>query len=294
MRSSKRILTAIIAATLIFSYSGCQLKGHSPEDDYVSPYATKDNADLDSVVSEKSNDDKKEEDKTESKKEESKVESKKEESKVESKKEESKKEESKVESKKEESKAESKKEESKAESKKDEESPLYNDMVSLIKDKDVQGYTVCKIAGSNDDHLVIAYGREVKPEDTDTSNLIILDPEGYASELAEKENARIEEQESSRLYSIYKIKGDMAVPEGDLDGYFTTAYISPNSNTLALYYLNGNDWAYGLVEFNGGSAFINYSYSGTLGEDSDSIPPMPGEAVNFSKPNNFDLLKKYK
>ncbi len=298
MRSSKRILTAIIAATLIFSYSGCQLKGHSPEDDYVSPYATKDNADLDSVVSEKSNDDKKEEDKTESKKEESKAESKKEESKAESKKEESKaeskKEESKAESKKEESKVESKKEESKVESKKDEESPLYKDMVSLIKDEDVQGYTVCKIAGSNDDHLIIAYGREVKPEDTDTSNLIILDPEGYASELAEKENARIEEQESSRLYSIYKIKGDMAVPEGDLDGYFTTAYISPNSNTLALYYLNGNDWAYGLVEFNGGSAFINYSYSSTLGEDSDSIPPMPGEAVNFSKPNNFDLLKKYK
>ena len=298
MNTGRRILTSILAASVVISAavctSGCELKGHSPEDSYVSPYASKDTPENEEekVSSEEK---KPEESSKESEKNTSKetepaskaAESKKEESKpTESKKPESKA----TESKKEESKAAS----SKAEEKKDDVSPLYKDMVGLIKDDDVVGYTICKIAGSNDEHLVIEYGRKIKAEDTDTANLIILDPEGYASEQAQKEKERRDKEEGTRLYSIYRLEEKFAVPEGDIDGYYTTAYISPNSNTLAMYYVRQEDWKYGLIELNGGSAFANYTYAGKVGEDSDAIPPMPGEAVKFSKPDNFELIKKYR
>lgn len=338
--TSKRILSAVIAAALALSaasLSGCQLKGHSPEDYYVSPLATHDTAeqsdtsasdeesslsDTESEKAESKKEESKAESKAESKKEESKAESKKAESKAESKKAESKAESKKTESKAEskkteskkteskkaesklpegavesrtESKAESKKEEASSEKKdKNEDSKIYKDMVSLIKDEDVLGYTVTKLPGSDADHLIIYYGQHIKKEDTDTSNLIILDSEGYAKELEEKENDRREQEESTKLYSVYKISGDRCTPEGDIDGYFTTAYLSPNTNTIGLYYNKGENWKYGLIEISGSSAVINYTYEGNLEDNGGSLPPMPGNEIKFSKPDNYDLIKKYK
>lgn len=187
-------------------------------------------------------------------------------------------------------KAESKKNESKKDS------AIYQDMVGLIKEENVLGYTVTKLVGSEDDHLIIAYGKKDtgKTDDTDTSNIIILDPDAFASEQAEKEAARIDALEATKLYSVYKISGNLAVPEGDLDGYFTTPYISPNTATPGLYFAKGSDWKYGVIEIQDGSAVVNYSESGSVKEENESLPPLPGAEVEFNAPNKFDLLEKYK
>ena len=326
------MIAAAILVSSVGVLSGCELRSTSPEDTYKSPLvrtndipASKENVEETySSADRKKNDQEKsaEESSKDSEsagKKESKAESKTEsktdnkaqstvQSKAESKSES--KSESKAESKTEvsvsagvesrtESKAESKAE-SKSESKntKSEEdiAPIYKDMVGLIKDKDsnVEGYTVTKLPGSDYEHLIIAYGDPLKEEDTDLSNIIILDQEAFAAEQAEKEAARIEAREVTRMYSVYKIDGDRVVPEGDIDGYYTTAYTSPNTATPGLYYSKDNIWRYGLIEITDGSATVNYTSSGNA-EDSDGvIPGMPGNPIEFSKPNKFDLIKKYR
>ena len=304
------VVTAVSIIASLAALSGCSIKGHSPEDDYRSPFRTDDQAKITDLeyssvesesdlqteetykssesdaASEKNSEDKKES-KAESKAE-SKVESKTA-SKVESKAA------SKVESKAEskvESKAESKTEST--EEKKDDSSPLYKDMESLIKDGEAVGYTICKLLGSDEEHLVIAYGGvEDKKDNTESGNVIIIDPEAYAKEQAEKALAENDEREASRLYSIYKIDSNRVVPEGDIDGYYTTAYISANTNTLALYYAREDKWKLGLIVLNDGSASVDYSEQGSLA-DSGAFPAMPGAAVSFSDPNKLDLIKKYK
>ncbi len=264
----KRSITIFLAAAIALSsaaaFSGCQIKGSSPEDSYSSPIdRTPDGAD--SLSSEQ-----------ESKADESTAE-------------ESKAEESEAAS------SEEKKDDKKdASSKK--ESPIYLDMVSLIKDENVLGYTVTKLVGSDDEHLIIAYGKKDtgRKDDTDTSNLIILDQEAYESELAEKEAARQDALEATKLFSVYKIAGNQAVPEGDIDGYYATPYVSPNTLTPGLYFARGSEWKYGLIELTNGSAAVNYSNEGSIKEEGDVFPPMPGDEVRFSAPDKFDLLEKYR
>ncbi len=324
----KRILTIFIAAAMIVSsasaMTGCSLKRTSPEDTYSSPLRDNESIDMpldaheveESYSTESAGASKtasKEEKKEESKKEEKK------ESKAESKANEKKesKSESKAESKaalsesktesKAESKAESKSEskaapaESKAESKdatdkdkKDEGSAIYKDMVGLLNDSNVVGYTICKIAGSDDDHLVIAYGSSAKKKTSSMDPNIATDIEEYQRELAAKDAADNDEIELARMYSIYKITDKLAVPEGDIEGFYTTAYISPNTSTLAIYYARNREWRFGLVEINDGSASVNFTNEGDLDSNGGTFPSVPGAEVTFSDPKNFDLLKKYK
>ena len=183
--------------------------------------------------------------------------------------------------------------ESKEEKDKNKNSALYEDILSLIQDSDVVGYTVCNIVGSADEHLVIIYGGEEQEDDTESQNIIILDPEGYAREQAEKEARKNDAREATRLYSIYRIDEERVVPEGDIDGYYTTAYISPNTSTLAIYFLREYDWKFGLVELDNGSAFVNYSNEGS-GKNGDPIPPMPGSAISFSSSKDLELIQKFK
>lgn len=198
-----------------------------------------------------------------------------------------------------ESKAESKaaskesKSESKASDDKNKDSAIYKDMVSLLNDSEAVGYTICKIAGSDDEHLVIAYGSNAKKKTSSMDPTISTDIEEYQRELAAKDAAANDEIELARSYSIYRITDKLAVPEGDIEGFYTTAYISSNTSTLGIYYARNKDWRFGLVEINDGSAAVNYTNEGEL-EDGSTFPSVPGAEVSFNDPKDLDPLKKYK
>ena len=153
---------------------------------------------------------------------------------------------------------------------------------------------VTKLPGSDYEHLIIAYGAPLSNDDVDLSNIVIINPEAFANEQAAREAARIEARELTRVYSVYKIDGDRVMPEGDIDGYYTTAYLSPNTSTPGIYYFKNGSWRYGIIEISDGSAVVNYSSSGTTDDNGGVEPGLPGNPIEFCKPDKLDLINKYK
>ena len=129
----------------------------------------------------------------------------------------------------------------------------------VLKNSDADGYTICKIDGSEDYQLVLLYGK----------------------------------YEKECQFEFYIVGEDNIENIGSLDGSNITMYISDETNRLCICHSNSGNYAFGTVKYDGEGIIIDWLETVTMGDKDDS-PDIPGKKVEFVPANNPELIKSIK
>ena len=129
----------------------------------------------------------------------------------------------------------------------------------VLKNSDADGYTICKIDGSEDYQLVLLYGK----------------------------------YEKECQFEFYIVGEDNIENIGSLDGSNITMYISDETNRLCICHSNSGNYAFGTVKYDGEGIIIDWLETVTMGDKDDS-PDIPGKKVEFVPANNPELIKSLK
>lgn len=129
----------------------------------------------------------------------------------------------------------------------------------VLKNSDADGYTICKIDGSEDYQLVLLYGK----------------------------------YEKECQFEFYIVGEDNIENIGSLDGSNITMYISDETNRLCICHSNSGNYAFGTVKYDGEGIIIDCLETVTMGDKDDS-PDIPGKKVEFVPANNPELIKSLK
>ena len=134
-------------------------------------------------------------------------------------------------------------------------SAVYQALYNTIKNSGAEGYTVCKLSGSNYYHLILSYGK----------------------------------YEAARYYEVYRINKNDLTYIGKLAGAHTTAYIDWTTCTLGMFDAHMGSYAYGHVWADCGLV-VETSGQVAAGQ---SYPSVPGEVIDFTPINNFALIANF-
>ena len=129
----------------------------------------------------------------------------------------------------------------------------------VLKNSDADGYTICKIDGSEDYQLVLLYGK----------------------------------YEKECQFEFYIVGEDNIENIGSLDGSNITMYISDETNRLCICHSNSGNYAFGTVKYDGEGIIIDCLETVTMGDKDDS-PDIPGKKVVFVPANNPKLIESLK
>lgn len=129
----------------------------------------------------------------------------------------------------------------------------------VIKNSSADGYTICKLDGSEDYQLVLLYG-------------------DYKKECQ---------------FEFYTVSEDNIENIGSLDGSNITAYISDETERFCICLNNSGNFALGAVKYDGEGITIDWLENIML-EDKNDFPDLPGEEVVFVKANNPELIESLK
>ena len=129
----------------------------------------------------------------------------------------------------------------------------------VLKNSDANGYTICKINGSEDYQLVLLYG----------------------------------EYEKDCQFEFYNVNKDSLENIGSFDGSNITAYISDETNRLCICFNNSGNFEFGAVKYDGEGINVDWIETVTMG-DKDDFPDIPGEKVVFVPKNNPKLIDSFK
>ena len=129
----------------------------------------------------------------------------------------------------------------------------------VLKNSDADGYTICKIDGSEDYQLVLLYG----------------------------------EYEKECQFEFYTVGEDNIENIGSLDGSNITAYISDETKCFCICLNNSENFEFGAVKYDGEGINVDWLETVTMG-DKDDFPDIPGEKVVFMPTNNPELINSLK
>lgn len=129
----------------------------------------------------------------------------------------------------------------------------------VLKNSDADGYTICKIDGSEDYQLVLLYG----------------------------------DSEKDRQFEFYTVGEDAVENIGSLDGSNITAYISDETNRLCICHSDSGIFRFGAVKYDGEGITVDWLETVTMGDKDDS-PDIPGKEVVFVPANNPKLIESLK
>ena len=129
----------------------------------------------------------------------------------------------------------------------------------VLKNSDADGYTICKIDGSEDYQLVLLYG----------------------------------DSEKDRQFEFYTVGEDAVENIGSLDGSNITAYISDETNRLCICHSDSGIFRFGAVKYDGEGITVDWLETVTMGDKDDS-PDIPGKEVVFVPKNNPKLIDSFK
>ena len=129
----------------------------------------------------------------------------------------------------------------------------------VLKNSGADGYTICKLDGSEDYQLVLLYG-------------------DYKKECQ---------------FEFYTVSEENIENIGSLDGSNITAYIPDETKRFCICLNNSGTFSLGAVKYDGEGITIDWLENIML-EDKDDFPDLPGEEVVFLKANNPELIESLK
>ena len=139
----------------------------------------------------------------------------------------------------------------------DEELSYDTRIESVLENSDAQGYTICKIDGSDAYHLVLLFGDPKKEHN----------------------------------YDFYTITEDSVENIGSLDGLNITAYISEETSNMCICMKDSEKYEFGAVKYDGEAIFVDWIETVIPDKKGDYVD-IPGKEIVFMKTDDYQLIGK--